>query len=90
MDSKHDASAASDDTRVEQTERMTDVTVISRRDGLRGRCRPSVGRVIVVNENRIAIGVVSAGVSPIERAATNDRGEHRSQPAAYETLTDAS
>src|SRR5215813_10343993 len=31
MDRKDDASAASDDTRVKQTKRMTDVTVISRR-----------------------------------------------------------
>jgi hypothetical protein len=32
MDCKDDASAASSDTRVEQSERMTDVTVISGRD----------------------------------------------------------
>ena len=73
MDRNDDASATSGDARVEQTKRMTDVTVIGGRDGLRGRCRPAVGRVIVVNENRIAIGVVSASVSPIERAATHDR-----------------
>lgn len=85
---KDSARAASGDTGMKQTERMTDETVLSGRDGVRRRRRPSVGGVIVVNENRIAIGVVAASVSPIKRAAAHYYGERRSQSAAYQTFTD--
>ena len=42
-----------------------------------------VSVVIVVNEDRIAIRIVAAGVAPVERTAADDQRQQRRKRAAH-------
>ena len=42
-------------------------------------------RVIVVNENGVTVRIIRPRVSPIERTADHDGGEHNGQPPLQQT-----
>ena len=44
-----------------------------------------VSVVIVMNEDRIAIRIVSAGVAPIERTAADDQCQQRRERSAHDS-----
>jgi hypothetical protein len=65
---------------MEQPQRVADEAVVGGRSGLSWSGRKPVGTVIVVNEDQIAVRIVTTNVSPVQRAATDDEeqqcGEH--------------
>ncbi len=68
---------SSDKGDVQQTQGMADVTVVAGGDPRRRICRKPVGGMVVGNDHHVAVAVVSAEVSPVERtAAYEDREQH--------------
>jgi len=61
--------------------------MISALEGPGRRRRRSVGGVVVMDEIRAAVRIVAAGMPPVERAATDEGGEHCSQSANQKTMT---
>ena len=61
MDREDGTRAASDECRVEEPQRVADVAVVGLRGGVSGRRRKSMGRVVVVDRNGVAVRIVSAG-----------------------------
>ena len=65
-----------DDARVQQSQGVTDVTVIRGRDRLGRRRTKSVGGVIVLDQAGVAVRIIAAEMAPIERTACDKRGQH--------------
>ncbi len=53
--------------------------MVGGRNRLRRRRAKSVRGMIVVDQNGLAVGIVSAGMAPIKRACTDDGGENPRQ-----------
>ena len=66
---------------------MADVAVVGLRGGVSGRRCKSMGGVVVVNRNGVAVRIVSPGMRPVERAAADDHGKHGGQCATQHTIT---
>jgi hypothetical protein len=75
LHNKRDAGAACNERRVEQPERVTEVTMVGCGRGVR-RCRSDVmGAVVVMNQDRVAIRIIASCVPPIERATAHNQCE---------------
>ena len=83
---EHDATAASGERRVQQPQRVAEVAVIAGLGGLRRCRRGSVRGVVVMDERRAAVRIVTAGMPPVERAAADDGGERHGESANEETM----
>ena len=47
-----------------------------------------MGVVIVLDDDDVAIAIVAAGVTPVERGAADEQREHRCNGARQETIAD--
>jgi hypothetical protein len=74
----------SDERDVEQTERVAEIAMV-RRGRAAGPigCEP-VGRMIVRNDDGVAVGIIAADVAPIDGAAADDEHERRRNGAGQE------
>jgi len=70
---EHRARAARDQCRVEEPKRMADVAVIRGGSSVRRCCGDVMGVVVVMDENQVAVRVITTRVSPVERAAAHDQ-----------------
>jgi hypothetical protein len=66
---------------------VADVAVIA--VGRTGRrCGEAVRAVVVVDDDDVAIAIVTADVAPVERAASDEQREHCRDSLCKETMTD--
>jgi len=83
----HDPDPARRKTGVQQSQRVADEAVVGGRSGLNWSGGKAVSTVIVVDEDQIAVRVVTTDMSPVQRAATDDEEQQCGERTAGDQVS---